>query len=225
MFLLKIPDYLVTPLISSGSILLGSLLGAYFSWIISKKTTIKNIKEQHRIMEINWKNEEFYNYKKVCVHANIIRLDICTAIFQSIRTLKSLKNDEEFWFYPTPINKNYSNLVASLSDKCNLKELSYIYQLYGLIEKLNFDILNYNIIDKKNRDIIISGYEAVLEKIYGENRDKVLCIDDATATYQQLYLNNIIKTGYKDILTKLDELCAIEQKELGIEKQLYNEWQ
>ncbi|WP_034849752.1 hypothetical protein [Clostridium hydrogeniformans] len=215
MFLITIPNYLVTPLISASAILLGSLVGAYFSWVISNKTTVKSIKEQYRIMEINRKYEEEHKCKKICVYANIIRLDVCTSIFQSIRGIKGINNNEEGSFYPIPINKSYSNLVAALSDKYTLKELSYLYQLYGIIEKLNYDILNQGLIEKSYREVILKDYEGLLKKIYGINYKEILRVDHDKISYKELYENNIIKEGYREVLRKLDYICILEQEKIG----------
>ena len=214
MALITIPDYLVTPLISAGAILMGSLVGAYFSWVISNKTTLKSIKEQYRIMEINRKYEEEHKCKKICVYANIIRLDICTSMFQSIRGIKSINNNEEGVFYPIPINKNYSSLVASLADKYTLKELSSIYQVYGIIEKLNYDILNQGLIGENYRKVILKDYEGLLKKIYDENYKELLNIDDKNIGYKELYDNDFTKYEYKEILKKLDEICILEQEKI-----------
>lgn len=206
-----IPDHLVTPIISAIAILVSSLLGAYCSWIITKKSTSRNIKEQYKILEQNRRYEESTYCQKVCSYANIIRLDICTVLFQSFRAVKK-SNKGEFLYYPIPINKNYSTLVAFFSDKLDLKELSYIYQLYAIIEKLNYDILNLCIDKDENLKQVNRDYEEVLKKVYGENWSSALSIDEDESTYTEMYDNQWTKDGYRKVLKKLDELCVIENK-------------
>lgn len=198
----------ITALISASGIILGSLIGAIFSWIITKKTTYKTINEQYRIQEVNRKYEESYKIKKVCTYANVIRLDVCTAIFQSIRFLQD--KDKNTYLYIIPISKEYQQAVASLSDKYSLKELSYIYQLYGIIEKVNRDIYNWNYKDKEAAEFIMIGYRDIIRKVFGDNYQKIISLDIDNLSYSDLYENDLIKSGYKEVLKTLDNLCFVE---------------
>lgn len=201
-------DNLITTLISGSAIIIGSLIGASFSWITSKKITSKSIKEQYKLQEVNRKYEESYKVKELCTYANVIRLDICTAIFQSIRCLQN--NDDMSYIYILPISKEYQKAVSSLSDKYSLKELSYIYQLYGIIEKVNKDVFDLELGDEKSYKNIKLGLRDILMKLYGENYMKIINTDIDKLTYEDLYKNDLIKIGYKDVLTTLDYLCYIE---------------
>lgn len=208
-----IPENLIDTFISATAIIIGTLIGALFSWIISKKTTIKNIEEQYKLMKESREYEEFYKQREFCANANVIRLDICTALFQSIRALKDNKNCHLQNKHPIPINKNYSFIVSSLTDKYTLKELSYIYQFYGIIEKLNYDILNCDFYDENCFKKIIGGYENILKKIYGSNFEEILSKDIDAMSYEELYDNELTKEGYRTVLQTLDKLCIIENKE------------
>lgn len=219
MSLITIPDHLVGTFISALAIILGTLIGAFCSWVISSKNTKKNIEEQYRIMKENIKYEEIHKKQKLCENANMIRLDICTTIFQSIRFLKDNKGHSEIQ-YTIPINKDYSCIVSSLSDKYSLKELSYIYQFYGIIEKLNYDILNCNTYeDSCNFNKVEQGYKSVVVKLYGENFKKILEVDVEKISYEDLYNNKYIKEGYKKVLKRLDYLCFIENLNKSSEKE------
>ena len=91
-----------------------------------------------------------------------------------------------------------------------MKELSYIYQLYGIIEKVNRDIYNWNIGDSKQYENVEIGFEAILYKLYGENYDKLINIDTESITYEELYNNSLIEKHYKEILAKLDDVCILD---------------
>ncbi|MGL4873362.1 MAG: hypothetical protein ACRC30_01765 [Clostridium sp.] len=197
------PVPVITSIISAISIITGSVLGGVFSWVINNKMHERKQKEECRLIEENRAYEERFKIKEVCANANVIRLDICTAIYQSIRFI--IEPDSEKALYLLPINKGYSCAVASLSDKYNLKELSYIYQLYGIIEKLNKDIEK-----EKDKKKITSGFYAILEKIYGYNVEKILKEDIDKITYKELCRNDYIKKGYREVLKRLDYLCAEE---------------
>ncbi|MBB6623862.1 hypothetical protein [Clostridium gasigenes] len=201
-------DNLITTLISGSAIIIGSLIGASFSWLINKKITSKSIKEQYKLQEVNRRYEESYKMKELCIYANVVRLDICTAIFQSIRSLQN--QDEMSYLYILPISKEYQKAVASLSDKYNLKELSYIYQLYGIIEKVNKDVYKWEYGDKKTYENIRNGLKDILKKIYGENYNKIVNTDIEKLSYEDLYNNDLIKDGFKEVLIILDHLCYIE---------------
>lgn len=201
-------DNLITTLISGSAIIIGSLIGASFSLVTNKKITSKSIKEQYKLQEINIGYEENYKMKELCIYANVVRLDICTAIFQSIRILQN--EDEISYLYILPISKDYQKAVASLSFKYDLKELSYIYQLYGIIEKVNKDVYEWEYGDEVLYKNIKRGFIDILRKLYGENYNKIIKIDIDKLSYEDLYNNDLIKGGFKEVLKTLDYLCYIE---------------
>lgn len=197
------PIPVITSIISAISILCGSLLGGLLSWIINNKMHDIKRREDETINRENREYEEKFKIKEICANANVIRLDICTAIYTSIRSILNFENIN--YMHILPINKGYSCAVASLSDKYNLKELSYIYQLYGIIEKVNRDIIN----GSKGEEIL-EGFYSIIKKIYGNNYIEILKVDIEKITYKELCRNEYIKIGYKEILKRLDYLCAEE---------------
>ncbi|MBE6049727.1 MAG: hypothetical protein E7214_03455 [Clostridium sp.] len=203
------PIPVITSIISAISILAGSLVGAYCSYIISKKMYKIQLKEEHDIIKDNRKYEEGYRTRELCKNANILRLDIATALFQSIRSLQN-KDEEKKYLYLMPISKNYSEAVANLSERYSLEELSYIYQLYGIIEKVNRDIYNWSVGDEEAYYKVKAGFKGVLYKIYGDNYKKVLKINPEDICYQELYKNDYINKIYKNLFLKLDNLCSVE---------------
>lgn len=203
------PLPVVTSIISALSIIAGSLVGAFCSWKISKKINLERMNEEYKIIQENRKYEDTYRAKEICKSANVIRLDISTALFQSIRSLQNNKEEKKY-LYILPLHKKYSEAIASLSDRYSLKELSSIYQLYGIIEKVNRDIHSWSLGDSKAYEKVKTGFKSVLYKIYDENYEKILKIDPDKICYEDLYKNDYIKASYKGILSKLDELCLVE---------------
>lgn len=208
--MLRIFTDLPATLISSISILLGAIVGGIFSWIITNKSTDKTIEVQNKIVEDNRKYAEDTRMRRSREYANIIRLDICTALFSSARVLQSFKNNGEVELYPVPMDREYSSGVAYLKNGFKLKELSYIYQLYGLIEKLNRDTNNFNYFDNKNYDLIKMDCQMFLKKLYGDNWKKILDVNIDDTCYEDLYDNDAIKEGYRQVLKKLDKICNID---------------
>lgn len=202
------PIPVITSIISACSILAGSAMGAWFSWIINNKMYKIQREEQFNLINYNRDYENLFKIKAVCENANTIRLDLCTSIYQSIRTL--LNDTDLMYIYPIPINRNFSCAVASLSDKYTIKELSYLYQLYGIIEKVNNDILNLDIDNIKNKEKVLSGFKSILTKIYGFNSVSILKENIDNLSYEDLYKNEYIKEGYKNIFIKLDCSCKEE---------------
>jgi hypothetical protein len=200
-------ENMITTIISTVAIIVGALVGGVCSWVITKKQMIRSEKVQSKMVEENRKYEEKHRIRRVCRNAALIRLDICNAIFQSIRSLKTFNCDEGVTAFPVPLNSNYSLVVSSLEGKFDLKEMSYIYQLYGIIEKTNCDIKNLNCASHENHVIIKLDYELLLKKIYGEKYLKILEYEMDKISYEQLYENDYIKEGYKHVLKKLDEVC------------------
>jgi hypothetical protein len=204
---MHIPQGILTTVISTSAIILSALIGGVCSWLVTKNSTYKQIQQQIKFMEDNKKREEYNKEIKICEYANIIRLDICTVLFQSIRTLKS--SGDEFSRFPIPIDREFSKAVVSLTDRFNLKEMSYIYQLYGIIEKLNSDINKLDYYNKEAYELIKRDHIILLNKLYGSNADKVLKMDIDKITFEELYNNDLIKVGYRNVLKKLDDICNL----------------
>jgi hypothetical protein len=198
-----IPAHLINPIISSVSIIIGAILGGVFSWFINKNSTSKAIETQNKIEDAKIKYQEQNKALKISENATIIQLDICTTLFQSLRMLKEYDNKNKINIYPIPMNFNYAEAIVALGKIFDLKELSYIYQLYGIIEKLNNDTNGYHY-DERHYTLIKEDYEMFIKKLYGNNFEKALDFDMDSVTYKNLYDNEIIKLGYKDVLIKLD---------------------
>lgn len=206
MILLEIiPEKFLIPAISAAAILTGSTIGGIWTWITAKK----NIEVENKIVEDNRNYDNLEKINKICENINIIRLDICNAMFQSIRTLKYYDEENNKNKYPIPINKDYSRVVASITSQFDLKEMSYIYQLYGIMETLDKHMKNINYNDE-GYDLIKKDCELFLQKLYGQNFHKILQFDIERVTYEQLYNNELIKIGYRKVLQKLDENSCVE---------------
>ena len=200
------PIALVTALISAGGLILGSVIGAICSWFISKFS----LNEQKRIQQENLNYQQQCRCEEKYINANIIRLDFCNAIYQSIRYLQT---EEKYSFYSSiPIYKEYHKIVASLCDEYSLRELSYIYQLYGVLEECSKMVEFYLKSNSLDKIAIRNSYKRVLEKIYGDNYLKILSKNIDDISYKELYSDYLMKEGYRNILKSLDEICNIENK-------------
>lgn len=199
-------EALITAFISAGAILSGAVIGACCSSYISKRATNRSIEVQNKIFEEDKLIQIKHRKKVIYENANIIRLDICTAIFQSIRSLKLLADSAGYPIY-IPVNKEYSRILVSLSEVFDLKEMSYIYQLYGILEKINNDIKLLDYTNKDKYKLIKIDYEIFLIKLYGDNFKDVMKGDIENFTYEQLIDNEIIKKGYRTSLLKLNTVC------------------
>lgn len=195
----------VTAIISAAAILSGAIIGAICSFVISRKNTSRNIEVQNKILNENKAYKEKIQNKILYENVNLVRLDICTAIFQSVRSLKSASEHNEYPIY-IPVNKDYSKIIVSLGEIFNLREMSYIYQLYGIIEKINYDIKNLDYTNTKAYQLIIIDFKIFLRKLYGENLSLILSIDIENVTYEQLIDNELIKMGYRVILNRLNNI-------------------
>jgi len=200
-----IPDNLINPVISSVSIIIGAILGGIFSWIINKNSTGRAIETQSKIEKDKREYQEQNKALRLSVNATIIRLDICTSLFQSLRMLKEFDEKNKINIYPIPMNYNYTEAIASLERILTLKEMSYIYQLYVIIEKLHNDTKRYHNVEK-HFFLIKEDYEMFIKKLYGKNFLKALDFDIDKVSYENLYDNEIIKEGYRNVLIKLDDI-------------------
>ena len=197
------PIALVTALISAGGLILGSVIGAICSWFISKFS----LNEQKRIQQENLNYQQQCRCEEKYINANIIRLDFCNAIYQSIRYLQT---EEKYSFYSSiPIYKEYHKIVASLCDEYSLRELSYIYQLYDVLEECSKMVEFYLKSNSLDNIAIRNSYKMVLEKIYGDNYLKILSKNIDDISYKELYSDCLMNEGYRNILRSLDEICNI----------------
>lgn len=196
-----IPDHLI----SSVSIIIGAILGGIFSWLINRNYTGKAIQTQSRIEKSKREYQEQNKVSKLNEYSTTIQLDICTALFQSLRMLKESDNVNKIIIYPISMNYNYAEAIVRLTDIFDLKEMSYIYQLYGIIEKLKNDIVSYYY-DEGHYILIKHDCEMLIKKLYGTNFSTALDFDIDKLTYENLYDNEIIKLGYKNVLLKLNSI-------------------
>jgi hypothetical protein len=197
-------------LISFIAIVFGAIVGGLFSWIITKKSTDRTIEVQNKIVEDSRRYSEGVRLKRSREYANIIRLDICTALFNSIRILRNFGSDKEIEVYPVPMDREYSSGVAYLKNEFSLKEMSYIYQLYGIIEKLNRDTNKFNYYDSNSYEIVKMDSKIFLKKVFGDSFEEILKADIDRISYVELYDNGLTKSGYRNILKKLDDICDKE---------------
>jgi len=195
-------------IISATAIITGSILGGMCSWIITKKSLGKNEEIQNKIAEKTIKFQKDKEAEIVKENATIIRLDICTVLFQSVKTLRNSDNYKEK-LYTIPMNHDYSRAVASLQKNFKLRELSYLYQLYGIIEKLNYDIRNLKYFNDEDYKLIIKDYEILLQSLFGDNYKEVLKLNIETVSYEELWDNDYVKLGYKNVLDKLNRICDL----------------
>ena len=200
----------IMTMITATAIFTSSILGAICSFIVTKKSLGKNEEIQNRISEETRKFQNEKDYKNLKENAVIIRLDICTVLFQSIKTLRISASSREK-LYTIPMNHDYSRAVASLQKDFSLRELSYIYQLYGIIEKLNYDIKNLKYSNNEDYKHIIMDYEILLQTIYGDNYKEILKLNIKNISYDQLWNNEHIKLGYKNVLDKLNKVCDLRR--------------
>jgi len=200
-------SFIPVHLISSFSIIFGAILGGIFSWLINKNSTCKAIETQRKIEKDKIEYQEQNKAHKLNEYATIIQLDICTTLFQSLRMLIEFDDKNKISIYPVSMNFNYAEAIVALTKIFNLKEMSYIYQLYGIIEKLKNDTNEYHY-GERNYTLIKEDCEMFIKKLYGTNFSKALNFDMDKVTYENLYDNEIIKLGYKNVLIKLGNITC-----------------
>ena len=210
----NIPEHLVNAVISSVAIITGTILGSLFSWFITKKSIHKNVEFQRKLVEDNRRYEENKKEQRTCELACIIRLDICNSMFQSIRTLKG--GSDGVTLFPIPMDTNYSSIVVYLKNELDLKQMSSIYQLYGIIEKLNNDIKKFAYFNEDNLVLVRKDCELLLKKMYGTNIKKLMDLPIEEISYKELYDCEFIKSEYREVLKRLDEICD-NDKTSGVE--------
>lgn len=114
--------------------------------------------------------------------------------------------------YSIPMYKDYHKIIATLCDEYSLKELSYIYQFYGILEINSKKIEGSNSKDLNDRIVIQNSFKNILIKLYGENYIKLLSKNIDCLSFNELYCDSLMKKGYRDILKSLDVICNMGYK-------------
>lgn len=192
---------LLASFISAGGLVIGSVIGACCSWYINKLS----LTEQFKMQKQNFSYKEKDKINEIYINSNIVRLDFCTAIYQSIRYLQDSESTSDY--YTIPIYKDYNRIVASLGSNYSLKELSYIYQLYAVIDNVHISLSKAEKTNNDNYIYIRSIFFSVIKKVYGNNYLKILNKDVENISFEELYNDNLMKEGYRNLLNSLDLAC------------------
>lgn len=127
--------------------LVGSAIGGIASYLGSKKAAKVNIDAQQRVLNEEKIKEKEEREQILRTSARIIYIDIFTALKEIIRIQTKIQkpnigNAPE----GISISRNYSEHIANLSGDFQLEQLVLINKLYGLVWRLQQDILRLNYI-------------------------------------------------------------------------------
>lgn len=127
--------------------LVGSAIGGIASYLGSKKAAKVSIDAQQRVLNEEKIKEKEEREQILRTSARIIYIDIFTALKEIIRIQTKIQkpnigNAPE----GISISRNYSEHIANLSGDFQLEQLVLINKLYGLVWRLQQDILRLNYI-------------------------------------------------------------------------------
>lgn len=127
--------------------LVGSAIGGIASYLGSKKAAKVNIDAQQRVLNEEKIKEKEEQEQILRTSARIIYIDIFTVLKEIIRIQTKIQkpnigNAPE----GISISRNYSEHIANLSGDFQLEQLVLINKLYGLVWRLQQDILRLNYI-------------------------------------------------------------------------------
>ena len=123
---------LITALISSGGLVLGSVIGAVCSFFVNKVSMHEQMKLQHE----NLMYQESCNAKEKYTNANIIRLDFCNAI-RKISIASSMGG-----YIISKQEKNVFRELLSKYDYISVREKFTKNQIEGIVDKNIYTILD-----------------------------------------------------------------------------------
>lgn len=127
--------------------LVGSAIGGIASYLGSKKAAKVSIDAQQRVLNEEKIKEKEEQEQILRTSARIIYIDIFTVLKEIIRIQTKIQkpnigNAPE----GISISRNYSEHIANLSGDFQLEQLVLINKLYGLVWRLQQDILRLNYI-------------------------------------------------------------------------------
>ncbi len=127
--------------------LVGSAIGGIASYLGSKKAAKVNIDAQQRVLNEEKIKEKEEQEQILRTSARIIYIDIFTVLKEIIRIQTKIQKPN---IGSAPegisISRNYSEHIANLSGDFQLEQLVLINKLYGLVWRLQQDILRLNYI-------------------------------------------------------------------------------
>lgn len=148
--------------------LIGAVIGGCLSYIGSKKATEDSIKAQTKIYEHTRELEERRAYENRRTAAKIIYIDFLNAICEGFNVVKEQKR-QYVGTLPNllPMNTGYSAVIVSLSGDLNSNDLVLINKLYGIMEKIRYDIMQFNYLLDTTEHIRL-GYSILLVEVFGD---------------------------------------------------------
>lgn len=127
--------------------LVGSAIGGVASYLGSKKAAKVSIDAQQRVLNEEKIKEKEEQEQILRTSARIIYIDIFTVLKEIIRIQTKIQKPN---IGSAPegisISRNYSEHIANLSGDFQLEQLVLINKLYGLVWRLQQDILRLNYI-------------------------------------------------------------------------------
>lgn len=159
---------------TAGIGLIGAVIGGCFSYIGSKSATEDSIKAQTKIYEHTRELEKRKVYENRRTAAKIIYIDFLNAIFEGFNVVKEQKR-QYVGLLPNllPMNTGYSAVIVSLSGDFNSNDLALINKLYGIMEKIRYDIMQLDYL-KGRIDHIRFGYHILLVEVFGDKYQEMM---------------------------------------------------
>lgn len=178
----------------------GAFLGGIVATRLINKTTEKvtqrNIDEQNKVIEESKHIQALAEIKLIRVKSRIVYNDILNACHEGFMYLKS-KNQ------PTliSINYNYSEDVMFLYNRFTQEELTLIYNIYGMLEKIRHDILKSDYSTGRFLDVQFD-FSMLVNTIFKDKYEKIINFTPTHIT-KDFLLDNM-NSEYKIIFTKLN---------------------
>jgi|GEM_PF-2584114 len=164
----------ISELITAGIGLIGAVIGGYFSYRGSKSATEDSIKAQSKMYEQTRKLEERKINESRRTTAKIIYIDFLNAIYEGLNVTKDQQR-QYVGRAPNllPMNTGYSTVIVSLSGELDSNELVLINKLYGIMEKIRYDILQLNYV-LDTYDHIKFDYNILLIEVFGNKYKEIM---------------------------------------------------
>lgn len=180
---------------------IGAIIGALIGGKYTERVSKSNIEAQNKALDEN-KLQQSIKEKEFCISSSkIIYLDLLTALHEGFRFLKTKKSPALL-----PLNNEYSKALVLISNNFRAEELILLNKLFGIIEKIRYDILNTNYAANKFTNIE-HDYTLLEEEVFKEKYSEILSYDVIMITKD--YLITQLSKNYKIIFQKLNELEQI----------------
>lgn len=189
---------------------LGAIVGGVFSYYGNRHATKISIKAQEQFISEAKELETIKNEQELIKYSKIIYLDILNAIDEAFTVIKNrTTNNTDIAPRLSSTFSNYSEAISLFSNKLDSDELLMLNRLFGVIEKIRWDILHSHY-QANSISHITSYYKILLIDAFGEKElEEIIKYERENITRD--YFSERFVNRLKETMNSLREISGLKR--------------